>query len=342
VDGYGGIVSTMTNHDLILRSGSNVDRVTIKASGNVGVNNSNPAVRFHVSGNRIRLENQNKTVDLRGDGSAVDLHSETSDLYIRSSGPGGANRVIVNPFGTDGFVAIGNEAPVSKLHVSGNVSGDATNLNAHVTVIENLNPSNVADVLALRVAQGVPGIGNNYITFFAGNSAVGRIEGTGLGGITYQTSGADFAEALELLDPAATPPGPGDVVGVVEGKITLRTDGACHVGAITEAAAVVGNVQPGSKAPTARLALVGQIRVKVRGPVRAGDLLFPSGLNDGAAVCLTPEDAALQGRTDTLGTAWQSSPESGLHRVLTAVGLSGSLLRLQQASLDLLARKNRS
>jgi hypothetical protein len=341
VDGNGGIVSTMTNHDLILRSGSNVDRVTIKAAGNVGVNNSNPAVRFHVSGNRIRLENQNKTVDLRADGSAVDVHSETSDLYIRSSGPAGANRVIVNPFGSDGFVAIGNQAPVSKLHVTGNVSGDATNLDAHVAVIENINASTDADVLALRVAQGVPTAGNNYITFFAGNAAVGRIEGNVLGGITYQTSGADFAEALELLEPGEAPPAAGDVVGVVEGKVTLRTDGACHVGAITEAAAVVGNVRPGSKAPTARLALVGQVRIKVRGAVRAGDLLFPSGLNDGAAVSLTPEDAAREGRTDALGTAWQSSPETGIHRVLTAVGLAGALLRLQQASLDLL-RKNRS
>jgi len=341
VDGNGGIVSTMTNHDLILRSGSNVDRVTIKAAGNVGVNNSNPAVRLHVNGNRIRLENQNKLIDLRADGSAVDLHSETNDLYIRSSGPAGNNRVIVNPFGSDGFVAVGTQIPVAKLHVAASLSAGASDPAAHVALIENTNASSNADVLALRIGGGIPTADNNFITFFADGTAVGRIEGNGINGVTYETTGADFAEAMPLLSPTESPQ-PGDVVGVVEGKVTLRTAGACHIGAITEGAAVVGNVRREPGVTTARIAMVGQVRVKVRGPVKAGELLFPSGLDDGTAISLTPEDAAEQGRSDALGTAWQSSLETGVHRVLTAVGLASALLRLQQAYIELLARKNRS
>src|SRR5215213_8419216 len=41
-DGGGGIVSTMTNHDLQLRAGGNTTHVTIKANGNVGIGEINP------------------------------------------------------------------------------------------------------------------------------------------------------------------------------------------------------------------------------------------------------------------------------------------------------------
>ncbi|HEY3284057.1 MAG TPA: tail fiber domain-containing protein [Armatimonadota bacterium] len=181
-DGNGGIVSTMTNHDLQLRAGGNVTRVVIKndgkvgigtaaptlalsvvgdfgrddgpatlnlwgsrigdvggnvlfvraaAGGNVafdGVNNrvgigtNAPATKLQVVGDRIRLGDAGKHVDLRTDGSAVDLHSDTTNLYLRSSGPGGNNRVLVNPFGTDGFVGVGTEFPNVKLHLIGDLT----------------------------------------------------------------------------------------------------------------------------------------------------------------------------------------------------------------------------
>ena len=79
--------------------------------------------------------------------------------------------------------------------------------------------------------------------------------------------------------------------------------------------------------------------MKVRGAVSSGDLLFPSGLDDGAAIALSAEHAAAAGRTDVIGTAWETQRDSGVKKVRTAIGMACSLLRLQQAALQRLLKK---
>ena len=176
-DGSGGIVSTMTNHDLQLRAGVNDTKVVIKANGNVGIGTSAPALKLdiqgdfgrlngpitmrlmgssiadvatgtlflrsgggivafdgannkigigtplpatklHVFGDRIRLENGTKAIDLRTDGGAVDLYTETNDLFLRSAG----HQMHLNTFPGDGTVNIGNSSITTSLHVTGNSS----------------------------------------------------------------------------------------------------------------------------------------------------------------------------------------------------------------------------
>jgi hypothetical protein len=48
-DGNGGIVSTMSNHDLQLRAGGNTTHVHVKASGRVGIGTNNPSNMLHVN-----------------------------------------------------------------------------------------------------------------------------------------------------------------------------------------------------------------------------------------------------------------------------------------------------
>lgn len=95
--------------------------ISVLQNGNIGIGTSQPAVKLHVAGNRIRLESGGKRLDLRADGGAVDVQSETHNLYLHASGPAGNNHVIINPFGNEGNVGIGTASPSDKLHVVGNV-----------------------------------------------------------------------------------------------------------------------------------------------------------------------------------------------------------------------------
>ena len=87
-------------------------------NGSVGIGTATPATKVHVVGDRIRLESADGTrvIDLRADGSAVDLQSQASDLYLRSSGGFGKNRLILNPW--DGNVGIGTTSPGYLLDVA--------------------------------------------------------------------------------------------------------------------------------------------------------------------------------------------------------------------------------
>ena len=87
-DAAGGIVSSMTNHDLILRAGSNSEKVRIKVDGKVGIGTDAPDSTLHVRGGAEPVVKIQSNVDgsisarlalRQGDERGADLYFDGRD-----------------------------------------------------------------------------------------------------------------------------------------------------------------------------------------------------------------------------------------------------------------------
>ncbi len=294
----------------------------LRVNGRIGVG-TNPTRSVEVVGNRIRLRNSNssKIIDLRADGNAVDVHTTTSDLFLRSEGAG--HDIIMNPFGVDGKVGIGTEAPAADtLHVVGSSTGSS--YAKHLVILENRGTNN-ADVLALSIGDKTPGANNNFISFYKDNGKdnYGRIESNAAGtGVTYNSSGGDFAEYLPKLNPKMELTA-GQIVGLFGGQASLKTKGAERVSVVATAPAFLGNMPTDKNLEDtlAQIAFMGQVPVNIRGKVEAGDLIIASGKEDGTAYAVSPSEIALEDYPQLVGRALEDSNDKGLKQVLVMVGM---------------------
>ena len=118
-------------------------------------------------------------------------------------------------------------------------------------------------------------------------------------GVSFCSSSGDFAEWHQLLDPKQGQLEEGSVVGMFDGKVSLITEGASMCGVITRRAIVVGSFDSNSDARGALVAYCGRVPIRVRGPVKTGDALTPSGNGDGIAVRKNPSDVGPDGSCDS-------------------------------------------
>ena len=234
------------------------------------------------------------------------LNGETGTLLVADSG---------------GSVGLGTAAPLCKVHIAGSTNGDASFVESHVALIDNQSTGNNSDVLALRIGSPLANAANNFITFFSGVNAIGAIEGTGAG-ISVNTSSADYAEWMprEAGEPAMEA---GDIVGVFAGRLRRATDGADHVLVVSTAPAMLANSPPADqRAGYEKVAMLGQAPARVRGAVRAGDLIVPSGADDGVGVAVRAAEATLEQHALSLGIAWESRGAGDVTAVRCAIGLA--------------------
>jgi len=143
-------------------------------------------------------------------------------------------------------------------------------------------------------------------------------------GVAYESGAGDYAEWLERADRKETIQ-PGDVVGVIGGKISKKFTHADRFMAVSTSPIVLGNMPKDAAGEelSEKVAFMGQVPVKVRGLVNIGDYILPSGEGDGTGIAVAPENMLARDYQRIIGVAWENSnPDQFINMINTAVGMN--------------------
>jgi hypothetical protein len=234
-----------------------------------------------------------------------------------------------------GGVGIGTANPLAALEVVStvNLGNGSTHITGNHTVLVTVTGS--AGVHP-QYGVAVKNIGNstnsNFVSFIANNTSssnntagyptydptvIGSIEGDGAGGVQFTSPEADYAEYIDKLVISDVFE-PGDVVSVDTGKVSYQTNGRSKLLVISSAPVVAGNWQADPQDQMALTSFMGQVPVKVIGPVNAGDYLVPSGRSDGTAIAISSGVGILP--ESVIGQAWESSRSADVKKVKALIG----------------------
>lgn len=246
----------------------------------------------------------------------------TDPLFTIGNGTTGLARRNAFEIAKDGFMQVRRD-----------VDAAGTNPTHYVASIVNEEPTQGGDVLALSVQPANPDASSNFITFFGNGTAVGAIDGNGSGGVAYKSGSADLAEWFP--NASGETPISAEVVTFQSGQVSRNTSASLQAFVVSTSPFLVGNDR-GEEQRSSRslVALVGQVPVKVVGKVQAGDVLVPSGKNDGRARVLRESDGLLP----IIGTALTSTeedPETVTVLVGVQPAIHPSFARLVQENLRL-------
>jgi hypothetical protein len=154
-------------------------------------------------------------------------------------------------------------------------------------------------------------------------------------GVSYSSGAGDYAEWMERA-PGVRNLLPGEVVGVTGGKVALSTAKADHYMVVSTFPAVLGNLPKAGDLPKyEKIAFMGQVPVRVLGPVRVGDYLIPSGNHDGFAIAVHPDAMKIGDYTRIIGVAWDSGKaDMPFNMIKTAVGINANDLSREVVALE--------
>ena len=314
-------------------------RTVITSAGSLGIGTEAPVSPIHIraSDPEITLDmdsgNHQARIEFARFGgvvSSITYDDTTQQTWISNAGAQAINvrqeKVGIN---------LNTAAPTCTLHVRSSFVGPSSQPSSHTALIENT--ASAGDVLALKVGSANAAMQNNFISFFDNSGVIGRIEQGSLGSYSGNGSidptsngtflrlvsgGADFAECLPR-DESCAVIGPGRIVGVRSGRISLDTEGADALMVTTDRAVVVGN-SPGDASVDdwEHVAMVGQVPVFVEGPVSSGDFIVPSDLGDGIGRAVHAD--RITDPSSVVGRAWATCGKPGRRRVTVAIGVAGA------------------
>jgi hypothetical protein len=143
-----------------------------------------------------------------------------------------------------------------------------------------------------------------------------------IGGVTYGSKGADYAEWLKRDEGQPDLPF-GTVVGVRNGKISLDTNGAQQCLVVSRNPIVLGNTpDKGDEAQYEKVGFLGQVHVIVTGFCTPGDYIIASGNSDGTGIAIEPAKFTHEMLPRFIGRAWEGSGFNNVSLINTAIGMT--------------------
>lgn len=280
----------------------------------------------------------------------VHVRGASQGIHIKVNGSRDSNTV---------FVDFGDDINSSWGRIAGQTFGDweANDLEDDFTYSEDTREAKISELsgsiaaiaktVAGAIATGI-GVAEGIVLGLDMATVIGDLafylkyysitvsEGAFYQGVTYSSGAADYAEYLERA-PGHRKLAPGEVVGVKNGKVSLVTEGADHILAVSSLPIALGNLPKESEiGQYEKIAFMGQVRVRVVGAVQIGDYILPSGNNDGLAIAVNPDKMQPADYANIIGVAWSgSTPGPAYQFINVAIGInafemSRELVRLEQ------------
>jgi len=153
-------------------------------------------------------------------------------------------------------------------------------------------------------------------------------------GVEYASGNGDYSEWLERVDVKEYLTA-GDIVAVKGGKITKEYNGFEQLMIVSHRPIVLGNApEKGEEHLGNTVAFIGQVPVKVIGPVKRGDYIVARSEFDGYGVAVSPSEMTTENFIMAVGRSWEQNLKQGPKMVNTVVGVQNGDFKLRVEKLQ--------
>lgn len=187
------------------------------------------------------------------------------------------------------------------------------------------------DVYMLDLIAGFIGI-DPLQAIIGANAAIGNLlYDYNRIGVAYESGHGDYAEWLERDDHSEYLTA-GDIVGVKAAKITKDLTDFEQVMVVSYKPIILGNIPDENKTHLGNnIAFMGQVPVKVIGPVSSGDYIVAHGEVSGYGKAINPKEMKTENFKFAVGRSWDTNLNDGPKLINTVVGIhNGDWVKVMQ------------
>lgn len=148
-------------------------------------------------------------------------------------------------------------------------------------------------------------------------------------GVEYTSGNGDYAEWLERINTKEFISA-GDIVAVIGGKITKDLSNCEQVMVVSHNPIVLGNMPVEGKIQQGNnIAFMGQVPVKILGPVATGDYIIGNSSTPGYGIAKNQKDMSIDDFKHAVGRSWEANDTKEPIMVNTVVGVhNGDYLKI--------------